>query len=168
MKIIENTYARYLKLSGRLTYRDKVTAIIIDGENNFLIDQTQGYSLNDWNFIGGGIEEGETEEEALFRELWEELGTKKFKILGKSEGLVKYDVPIETVVHGLKAGYRWRGQSARFFLVKFTGKKNEIKIDKKELRQVKWVKREEIKNHFHFKKQRQWPKAERILEEFKI
>ncbi|MDO8340500.1 MAG: NUDIX domain-containing protein [Candidatus Woesebacteria bacterium] len=50
-------------------YRRKVIGIITNSKGEFLIDQLTTYGKNDWNFPGGGIEKGETDEEALFREL---------------------------------------------------------------------------------------------------
>jgi 8-oxo-dGTP pyrophosphatase MutT (NUDIX family) len=37
-----------------------VNVIIVDTEDLFLIIQKVGYADNEWNFIGGGREEGES------------------------------------------------------------------------------------------------------------
>lgn len=74
----------HLLKSGSLGYRDKSLGIIIDKDKNFLLVQLHSYSENDWNFPGGGIEQGEEPEKALLRGLGEELGTDKFKIVAKS------------------------------------------------------------------------------------
>jgi len=50
-------------------------ALIFDGQGNFLIAQrSRGKLAGKWEFPGGKIEEGETEKEAIVREINEELG----------------------------------------------------------------------------------------------
>jgi hypothetical protein len=53
----------------------------------------------------------------------------------------------------LAMGMGFREQEATFFLVKFLGQREDIKLDPNELRKVKWVKYEDIKNYFNFPRQ---------------
>lgn len=95
---------------------------------------------NAWQFPQGGVKKGESEEEALLRELKEELGTDKFYILKKSKKLLKYQLP-----YYLVKKYSIKGQEQRFFLVYFYGDDDEIKLDnygenyKPEFKSFKWV-----------------------------
>ena len=57
----------------------------------------------------------------------------------------------------------FRGQEQRQFLVKFIGNPNDVKVDPVELRQIKWVKYDELKDHFVF--DNQWNDAEKVLKE---
>lgn len=50
---------------------------------NFLINQLNNYLETDWNFSGGEIDDGETIEKALLRELYEELESKKLQNIGQ-------------------------------------------------------------------------------------
>lgn len=54
--------------------RRKVRAIVTDGQGEFLLIQPQSYKDNMWSFVGGGVEEGESLEQAMKRELREEVG----------------------------------------------------------------------------------------------
>lgn len=146
-------------------YRKKSIAIIFNDKDEFLIDQLVSYGENDWNFSGGGIEKGETEEKGLLRELQEELGTNKFKIVFKSKNLVTYNWPWKVITQRiLKKHQLYLGQSQRQFIVKFLGTKTDIKSDPSEIRKVKWIKRSEFKDYLHFPNQVQI--TESILKEY--
>ena len=68
-----------------------VAAIIIDGENIFATQRGYGEFKGGWEFPGGKIEEGETPEEALVREIKEELDT--VIEVGELIDTVEYDYP---------------------------------------------------------------------------
>jgi len=123
-----------------LPYRKNVASIVFK-KDLFLLVQLKGWPENFWKFPQGGIEEEEPEEKAVLRELKEELGAENFKIIAKSITTNQYDWPLDSVK---KAGYRWRGQIQRFFLVEFLGEESEIKINKNEVQAFKWVSREEL------------------------
>jgi len=156
---------KHLLASGSLGYRDKSLGIVINKDKDFLIVQTESYRDNDWNFPGGGIEEGETPEEAVLRELNEELGSDKFKIISKSSRQIEYDWPEFIIAKDLKKrrNKTYKGQRMNVFLVKFVGQKSDIKPDPGEIRAAKWVTLNDLRNHLNFTNQ--WEEAEKILKE---
>lgn len=136
----------------KLPYRKKSSAVIVDDENNFLLVQLHSYNEDNWNFCGGGIEEGEDEEKALLRELEEELGTNDLEIIKKSDYKKQYDWPDWMIAGDIEKGKKniYRGQEESYFLVKFTGDKDDMNIQEEELRAVKWVTYDELKDHLTF------------------
>ncbi|MCS7091726.1 MAG: NUDIX domain-containing protein [Patescibacteria group bacterium] len=148
-----------------LPYRRGVIGVITNKEREILIVQMIAYGVNDWRFPGGGIEDGESPENALLRELGEELGTDKFIIKKRSTILNRYEWSNEMVQKQYRKRKRYyRGQEQIQFLVEFTGEKFDIRINSKELRQIKWVKKDEIKRYFNFKGQ--YEMAMNVFEEF--
>lgn len=68
-----------------------VAAIIRDGDKIFATQRGHGGFKGGWEFLGGKIEAGETPEEALIREVREELDT-EIKV-GELVETVEYDYP---------------------------------------------------------------------------
>lgn len=134
-------------------YRKGVNVIVIDKDNNFLLVQKNGYKDNEWNFLGGGREEGETMEQNLFRELNEEIGSERsdFEIIGTSTHKIEYDYPPDTVLKVHRGKYK--GQSYDQVILRFIGKKDKLVFTTKEFRAHKWVKTKELKKHLTFPNQ---------------
>ena len=68
-----------------------VAAVIRDGERIFATARGYGDFKGGWEFPGGKIEAGETPQEALAREIQEELDTRVQ--VGELIGTVEYDYP---------------------------------------------------------------------------
>lgn len=68
-----------------------VAAVIVRNETVFATQRGYGEFKDWWEFPGGKIETGETEEDALKREIREELATEIS--VGEKLGTVEYDYP---------------------------------------------------------------------------
>jgi len=106
-------------------YRPNVAMIILS--NNYPekkeIFIAKRNDLNDvWQFPQGGIDKGEEVKEALFRELEEEIGTDKAKIIAEYPEWISYDFP-EKIFQKMKP---YKGQNQRYFLMKL---KKDAKIN---------------------------------------
>ena len=76
-----------LDLSGRTRLRDAVRGIILRECELLMVFSPKN---GDFKFPGGGIESGETHEEALVREIREECGTKVIAVRGAYGKMVTY------------------------------------------------------------------------------
>jgi putative (di)nucleoside polyphosphate hydrolase len=74
----------------------------------------------------GGIDAGETPEEAARRELYEETNVRTVTALAVAKSWFSYDVP------GLPARHAWagrfRGQAQMWFAMRFDGEESEIDV----------------------------------------
>ena len=68
-----------------------VAAVIRDGDKIFATQRGYGEYKDGWEFPGGKIEEGETPQEALNREIFEELDTEI--AVGNLIKTIEYDYP---------------------------------------------------------------------------
>ena len=62
----------------------------------------------------GGVDAGETDEQALFRELAEEIGTSEAEVIKKLDDRISYDFPKDLPSDIIK---RYKGQKQAWFLV---------------------------------------------------
>lgn len=134
-------------------YRTGAFAIIVDNHSNFLLVQKNNYKKNEWTFVGGGREEGETVKQNIYREINEELSLneKDLQLLGISEAKIKYDYPTELIptIHQGK----YVGQIQDQCLFRFTGDKGKIHILEEELKDKIWVHRNKLEEYLIFPNQ---------------
>lgn len=80
-----------------------------------------------WQLPQGGIDRNEAPEQAVFREMREEIGTANAEILGRHPDLMRYDLPDAAL--GRALGGRYRGQEQSWFALRFLGADDEIRLD---------------------------------------
>jgi len=107
-------------------YRPNVAIVIVNGGNQvFWGKRIREHS---WQFPQGGINSGETPEQAMYRELREEVGLdpRHVKILGRTREWLRYDVP----QHWIKREWRgsYRGQKQIWYLLRLVGRDNDVSL----------------------------------------
>ena len=94
-----------------------------------------------WQFPQGGINANESVEEALFRELFEEvgLGENDVQILARTRGWLHYRLPRHM---RRRAGNGFQGQKQKWFLLRMLCEDCEVRVnggDKPEFDTWRWV-----------------------------
>ncbi len=79
----------------------------------------------EWQMPQGAIDEGEAPLSAARRELYEETNVRSAELIAEARCWLAYDLP-----EGAKSrfGGRYRGQTQKWFLFRFTGAESEIDI----------------------------------------
>ena len=92
-----------------------------------------------WQMPQGGIDKKETPRKAALRELKEEIGTDRAEIVAERPIWRPYDLPAD--LQGVLWGGRFRGQTQKWFLLRFTGHDGDIDIatEHPEFLEWKWV-----------------------------
>ena len=81
-----------------------------------------------WQFPQGGIKHGETPEQAMYRELHEEVGLMPdhVRILGRTRNWLRYEVPSHWVRREWRGSYR--GQKQIWFLLRLVGRDSDVSL----------------------------------------
>ena len=121
-------------------YRANVGIIILNDEGKVFFGKRIGQQA--WQFPQGGIDEGESPEQAMYRELFEEVGLKPeaVDVLARTEEWLKYEIPGNLI---RKRSYpRCIGQKQIWFLLKMLVPDDAISLvenDPQEFDAWEWV-----------------------------
>jgi len=80
-----------------------------------------------WQMPQGGIDAGEDAYKAALRELYEETNIKSVEKLGEIAEWLAYDIPRDIL--GQAWGGKYRGQTQKWYALRFTGNDSEIDIE---------------------------------------
>jgi len=121
-------------------YRPNVGIVIANGRNEVFWGKRVGEHA--WQFPQGGIQGGESPEDAMYRELTEEVGleSEHVKILGRTREWLRYDVPRHWARRDARSLYR--GQKQIWFLLRLTGRDCDVclrRSDKPEFDAWRWT-----------------------------
>jgi putative (di)nucleoside polyphosphate hydrolase len=124
-----------------LPYRPAVGVMLLNAENKVFVGQRLDNALDAWQMPQGGTDPGESAEDAAFRELEEETGIARdlVEIVAKASRELDYDLPPDLQRKVWRG--RYRGQRQTWFLARFLGRDQDVRIDtpEPEFRAWKWA-----------------------------
>ncbi len=106
-------------------YRPNVGIVLFNGARQVLWARRS--RRDGWQFPQGGIEDGETLEQAAYRELFEEVGLRpeNVELVGRTQSWLRYEVP-----GNLRSRHtRFRGQKQVWFLMRMLAEDSDICLD---------------------------------------
>ena len=107
-------------------FRPNVGIVLLNKKNQIFLGKRIG-ELS-WQLPQGGIKSEESPEQAMLRELFEEVGLlpKHVTILGRTRDWLRYEVPEHYVRRDIRGHYR--GQKQIWFLLKMLGQDSDIQL----------------------------------------
>ena len=122
-------------------YRPNVGMIVVNKLSQVLWAKRLG-KQDAWQFPQGGIDEGESPEEAVYRELHEEVGLlpESVRMLGETQGWLKYELPEHMARRSSSVGFL--GQKQKWFLLELTTSDDKVNLESgpsPEFQEWKWV-----------------------------
>lgn len=121
-------------------YRPNAAAIIVNHDGLLLICERKG-NAEAWQFPQGGIDDGETAQQAAEREVFEEVGYRPGDYsMEDARGNYRYDYP-EEVLNDVKRkrGVPYVGQEQTYFLCRLHAGAPEPRLDAREFCRYRWI-----------------------------
>ena len=129
-------------------YRSGVGVVLINQNKKIFVGKRIDNQSDSWQMPQGGIDAGEDEDVAMFRELQEETGISSqfVKIIKKSDNYFYYDLPYK--LQKKFWGGKYLGQRQRWYLLEFLGDDLNINIttQEPEFSEWKWVEKVDLIN----------------------
>ena len=127
-------------------YRSGVGIMLINRDKHIFVGKRIDNHSDAWQMPQGGLDVGETEDEAMFRELKEETGILdgSVKVLQKSKLYYYYNLPYK--LQKKFWGGKYLGQKQRWYLLEFVDDDSAInvKTEDPEFSHWKWIARQDI------------------------
>ena len=122
-----------------LPLRTGVGIIVLNKENKLFVAKRIDNPKNFWQMPQGGVNEGEDILKAAYRELEEETSIKSVELIRELEGTTTYELPDHLL--GVIWKGKYKGQTQKWFLMRFIGDEKEINIKTQnpEFLDWKWI-----------------------------
>jgi len=107
-------------------FRPNVGIILLNARNQVFWGKR--LRTHSWQFPQGGIKYGETPEQAMFRELHEEVGLRfeHVRILARTRDWLRYEVPEHYIRRDARGHYK--GQKQIWFLLRLLGRDSDLDL----------------------------------------
>lgn len=129
-------------------YRSGVGIMIVNQDRDIFVGKRIDNHSDAWQMPQGGLDAGEIEDIAMFRELKEEtgIGDDVVRVLKKSEGYYYYNLPYK--LQKKFWGGKYLGQKQKWYLLEFLGSEDVINIhtEHPEFSAWKWVSKHNMLN----------------------
>jgi putative (di)nucleoside polyphosphate hydrolase len=117
--------------SSELPYRPCIGVMLLDQGGRAFIGQRRNGpehvdAAHSWQMPQGGIDPGERPYQSALRELFEETNVRSVELLAESSRWYSYDLPADVI--GQVWGGRYRGQTQKWFALRFVGSDDEIDV----------------------------------------
>ncbi|MBI4262192.1 NUDIX domain-containing protein [Candidatus Uhrbacteria bacterium] len=140
-------------------FRPNVAGILLNKNGAVLLIRRKMARDEHWQLPQGGIDAGETLEQAIRRECREEVGTDNFTVLKVLPDFHRYEWPKGHPRYG------YDGQSQTIFILQFQGTDAEIKIDEDEASGWKWYSKDDAIKTIYYRRR---PSFERAVKEIPL
>ena len=129
-------------------YRKCVGMMILNSNKAVLVGRRLDHPSGYWQMPQGGIDDNENPEEAVWREMMEEIGTNKVDLYKTSNQWINYDIPADTLKK-LPWGHKYKGQTQKWFAFQFTGTDSDINVRtaNPEFSEWKWMNTSNLVNN---------------------
>ena len=132
------------KKLNELPLRNGVGIVVLNNDNKVFVAKRIDNPKNFWQMPQGGVDEDEDFLKAAYRELEEETSIKSVELIRELDGMTTYELPNRLL--GIIWKGKYRGQKQKWFLMKFTGKDEEINIktENPEFLDWKWIELDQL------------------------
>ena len=130
--------------NNKLPLRIGVGVALLNQENKIFVGKRIDNPTDRWQMPQGGVDLNENLFQAAKRELEEETGIKSVELIKEIKEWLEYNLPKNLL--GKIWNGKYRGQSQKWFIMKFLGKNDEINIKTKnpEFLDWKWIEPSEL------------------------
>ena len=129
---------------SKLPLRIGVGIVLLNNENKVFVAKRIDNPKNFWQMPQGGVDEGENYYEAALRELKEETSITSVELIQEINKKLTYILPNHLI--GIIWKGRFKGQTQKWFVMRFIGNESEININTKnpEFLDWKWIDLEDL------------------------
>lgn len=132
-----SSYCENVRIDGRvfMKIRQAVGAVVFQNDEYLLVHKVKSISSNTdiighWDFSKGGVEESDKDlEMAVLRELKEETGSNKYRIISRFNEKICFTFP---------KGHKYDRQETVMFYVEYLGDREDLKSQDEEIDEIKF------------------------------